>query len=288
MGLAFWKRARAAPDVAPDPAAEAGSEGAMLRAVFFAMLSASLVMLALDLNGMMERAGAELVDNTRTGPVVMEPPTEQDQERPYYPKAMPMAPGGLPPQMPGLTSKPTAAMLSGRMAFAIDDQGRASAVGRIEPGIAADFDKFLTAHQGKLKQIWFHSPGGSVADAMAMARAIRKGNIATYVPENGYCASSCPLAYSGGVTREAGKKAWIGVHQVFTLPSETGTLHEGLANAQRISAECQDLLVTMGVDPRMWIHAMKTAKHRLYVFTAKELADYRIVTKGAQQSAEKT
>jgi len=139
--------------------------------------------------------------------------------------------------------------------------------------------KFLGEHPGKVKQIWLHSPGGSVSDAMAMAHAIRNANIATYVPENGYCASSCPHAYSGGVTREAGRKAWIGVHQVVTVPSETGTLQEGLANAQRISADCRDFLVTMGVDPRMWIPAMKTAKHRLCVFTAKELADYKIVTK---------
>lgn len=59
------------------------------------------------------------------------------------------------------------------------------------------------------------------------------------------------------------------------------TLQEGLANAQRISAECQDYLAEMGADPRLWIHAMKTAKDKLYVFTPKELAEYKLVTKPA-------
>lgn len=282
----FGRRTAASADAEGE--SEGLSEGSLLRSVFFAMLTASIVMLVFDLSSMIERSADEFVDSNRIEPVVMEPPSDTDQERPYYPKAMPMAPGGLPPLLPGLTAKPTPAMLANRMSFAIDDAGKASAVGRIEAGTAADFDRFLKDNAGRVKQIWFHSPGGSVADAIAMARAIRKANISTAVPENGYCASSCPLAYSGGVTREAGRKAWIGVHQIFTLPTETGTLQEGLANAQRISAECQELLVSMGVDPRVWIYAMRTAKQRLYVFTAKELSDFKIVTPATAASAGET
>lgn len=258
---------------------EGEAEGAMLRSVFFALVTGSIAMLALDLSSMMQRAGEPGVDMDRTGPVEMEPPKDSDQERPYFPKASPIAPGTRPPEMPGLVDRPSSSQLASRMTFTADDAGNLAAVGRIEPGSAADFDKLLVDKAGTIKKVFLHSPGGSVSDAIAMARAIRKANISTIVPENAYCASSCPLMFAGGVEREAGKRVWIGVHQIFTLPSETGTLHEGLANAQRISAECQEHLVAMGVDPRAWILAMKTAKHRLYVFTPKELTDLKIVTK---------
>lgn len=258
---------------------EGRSEGALLRAVFFALVAGSVAMLALDLTSMIQRSGEPGIDETRTGPVEMEPPKDNDQERPYFPRAAPVAPGTRPPDMPGLTDRPTASQLSSRMSFAKDDRGNVSAVGRIEPGTAADFARYL-AEAGAVKRVYVHSPGGSVSDAIAMGQAIRKANIATEVPNNAYCASSCPLMFAGGVQRAAGQKVWIGVHQVFTLPSEVGTLHEGLANAQRISADCQEHLVQMGVDPRVWIHAMKTAKNRLYVFTPKELTELKLVTDG--------
>jgi hypothetical protein len=37
----------------------------------------------------------------------------------------------------------------------------------------------------------------------------------------------------------------------------------------------------MGADPKLWIHAMKTAKDKLYIFTPKELAEYKLITKTA-------
>lgn len=265
-----------------DPAywrGEGGVEGAILRSVFFALVAGGVAMLALDLSSMIERASDTSIDDDRTGPVEMEPPKDNDQDRPYFPRAMPMAPGSRPPDMPGLTDRPSARQLASRMTFTADDVGNVAAVGRIEPGTAEEFNRFLKDETGQVKRVFLHSPGGSVSDAISMAQAIRNAGIATIVPDNAYCASSCPLLFSGGVEREAGRKVWIGVHQVFTLPSETGTLQEGLANAQRISANCQEHLVAMGVDPRVWIFAMKTAKHRLYVFTPKELADLKLVTK---------
>jgi hypothetical protein len=168
------------------------------------------------------------------------------------------------------------------MAFDIDDRGTVSAIGRIEPGTAADFTTFLAENEGRAKRVWLHSSGGSLSDALVMGRAIRKAMLDTAVPDNAYCASSCPLVLAGGVNRQAARQTWIGVHQVYTLPSQNGTLHEGLANAQRISAECQDYLSEMGADPRLWIHAMKTANGKLYVFTPKELDHYKLVTKAAE------
>ena len=259
-------------------------EGTMLRSVFLALATASVAMLVFDFRDMVQRAYEDGVDTERTEPVIMEPPkdtdTETQKERPYFPKAVPVAPNSGPPQMPG-HERTTAKMVGQPMTFTINDAGDVSAVGRIEPGTGRSFDEFLAKSDGKAKRVWLHSTGGSLSDALAMGRAIRKAKLSTIVPENAYCASSCPLVLAGGVEREAGRKAWIGVHQVYTLPSQVGTLQEGLAHAQQISANCQEYLTTMGVDPRAWIPAMKTAKNKLYVFTPKELVEFKLVTKAA-------
>lgn len=254
------------------------AEGAMMRSIFVTLVAASAAMLALDLRAMMARDAGFGPGSERTEPLVMEPAKDADQERPYFPKAMPIAPGAKPPKMPGMTQRVTPEMFAGRMSFASDDDGNINAVGRIEPGTAGEFREFLETSQAGAKRVNFHSPGGSVSDAIAMGQAIRKANLATTMVENAYCASSCPLAFAGGVERTAAARSWIGVHQVYTLPSEQGSLHDGLANAQSISAECQDHLVQMGVDPRAWIKAMQTRKDRLYVFTSKELFELKLVT----------
>jgi hypothetical protein len=260
---------------------DGAAEGALMKAVFVTLVAASGAMLALDFRTMIERAADAGLGIERSEPVILEPPSETDQERPYFPKAMPLAPGAKPPVMPGLTPRSAPKMVAGRMTFDVDAAGTVSAIGRIEPGTAAEFTAFLKDNDGAVKRVWLHSSGGSLSDALTMGRAIRRAKLDTAVPDNGYCASSCPLVFAAGVNREAGRRTWIGVHQVYTLPSQTGTLQEGLANAQRISADCQDYLAEMGADPRLWIHAMKTAKDKLYVFTPKELAHYKLVTKAA-------
>lgn len=258
---------------------EGGTEGLMLRAVFYALLTASGIMLATDFHDLAQRAADVADDGGPTEPVTVEPVKERDQERPYFPRTMPLAPFTTAPQLPGIPVPTTSKMLAAPMRFAIDETGKISAVGRIEPGTATAFAQFLKDNAGKAKSVWLNSPGGSVADALAMGRAIRAAKLGTVVPANAYCASSCPLAFVGGVEREAGRKAWIGVHQIYTLPGERGSLGEGLAHAQSMSAECQAYLVEMGVDARAWIPAMRTPKTKLYVFTVKELNEFRLVTK---------
>jgi hypothetical protein len=122
-----------------------------------------------------------------------------------------------------------------------------------------------------VKTVWFLSPGGSVLDAMNIGRSIRKRKLNTSVADKGYCASSCPLAFAGGVARHAGSQAMIGVHQIYAVPQGTETWHDGISAAQQISAQCEEYLVSMGVDAGAWIKAMQTPKERLYIFRPEEL-----------------
>jgi hypothetical protein len=254
-------------------------EGALIRSIFVLLLAASAGILALDLRSLVNRASDE--DAEQTMRVVFAPPSQTDQERPYFPKALPVLPGSKSPWMPGVPRRPTPEMVAARMSFYSGPNGDVSAIGRIELGTAADFDEFLDQLKPRAKKVWFLSPGGSVSDAIDMGRSIRKRALDTAVADKGYCASSCPLAFAGGVKRSAGRQALIGVHQIYAMSEGSETWHDGLSAAQRISAQCEEHLVSMGVDPRSWIKAMQTPKERLYIFRREELQSFKFVTDSA-------
>src|SRR5271165_2481929 len=119
-----------------------------------------------------------------------------------------------------------------------------SAEGRIGPDAATDLAEALERLNGRRLPILIHSPGGSVADAVAMGELIRAKGLAVAVartlitncPEaspkcpdgpgtaitgGAICASACVLVLAGGVERLAGPSARIGVHQITTVVSET-------------------------------------------------------------------
>ncbi len=254
-------------------------EGLFLRLVLLAVVGATGIMLASDFEQLKNARQAALPGSQRTEPLILTPPGRKDHLRPYLPRTMPRRRGARPVRLPGYEHPPPASALSRRMVFRLGSGGRASALGRIEPGTAGELERFLDRNKGKVRALSLHSPGGAVAEAIDMARLIRKRGLDTRIERNGYCASSCPLVFAGGKERQAARSAWIGVHQVYALPEAVGSLHEGMAEAQKVSAVCQTLLVEMGVDPRVWLHAMSTAKDQLYIFTPEQLLELKLATK---------
>jgi hypothetical protein len=111
-----------------------------------------------------------------------------------------------------------------------------------------------------------------------MGRLIRARGFATEVEPNRTCVSSCPLVFAGGVKRAAGANAVIGVHQVFAPDPAEAARQDTMSEAQRVSARCQRYLADMGIDLKMWVHAMETPKDRLFIFSANELRELNIVT----------
>jgi hypothetical protein len=171
--------------------------------------------------------------------------------------------------------------LQAAMSFELAGDGRLIAVGGIEPGTARRFADEIEKRGSYVKTIVLHSPGGSVQDALAMGRLIRERKFATEVEAGAYCASSCPLAFAGGVERKAGDKAAIGVHQVFAMSNGPGNVlagGDGMASAQRVSAECQRYLRDMGVDQQVWVHAMETPKDELFYFKPDEMIALKLAT----------
>ena len=256
------------------------SERVILLALFWSLIAFTAAFLAMDFRVIYEQANVALPgESERREPLIMAPPKQRDHVRPYLPRSMPITGRGKGPKMPGFSKPITAALMAKRMAFVRGPKGRATAVGRIEPGTAEEFKAFLEGQNGEVKEIYIHSPGGSVRDALAMSKLIREKDVKTTVPAHGCCASSCPIVLAGGTTRTVGKPAWVGVHQIFAVGDSAGSLADGMAQAQRISARVVEHLTEMGIDPRAWVHAMKTPSNQLYLFTRKELKSYKIATR---------
>lgn len=258
------------------------TEAFILKSLFRLLLLGTLTVLAIDFRQIYEETNVPLPGQTEQDePVIMEPPRRQDQLRPYLPLTNPLHQPSDNPKMPGYAQPPTQEQVAGRMTFARGANGAGSAVGRIEPGSAADFKQFIEEQGGEIKLLHLHSPGGSVEDALEMSSLLRENGIETVVPEHGYCASSCPIVFSGGTKRLATAKSWIGVHQIYAAAASPGDLNEGLAHGQTISAEVQAHLIKMGVDSQVWIHAMRTPSDQLYIFTAQELTELKLATEVA-------
>lgn len=250
--------------------------GRFLKGVFLAMLALSVGTVAQDLNEMIANAPGGNPGLQRLEPAPFDLPKPGDQTRPYLPKTMPLGPSRRKPQLPGYFGPLDSSVMSGPMIFSLGGDGKASGIGTILPGTADRLEEFLKQHDREIGELHLHSPGGSVSDALAMGRMIRAEGISTRVPSNAYCASSCPLLLASGLYRSAGENTFVGVHQIYTAASTTGSLQRGMADAQSVSALCQQLLVDMGVDLQVWVKAMATPPAQLYLFTADELSRFKL------------
>ncbi|MBV6658201.1 MAG: hypothetical protein KI785_10600 [Devosiaceae bacterium] len=248
----------------------------VLGMMFAALVIGSAVALAYDFRTLSAEAArfapGEPGTPGRLAPSAPPMPGRDEQLRRYDPASAPTRRAGQTITLPGFDGNPDEA-LAAPMVFAVGTDGAATAVGRITLTTYDDFEVFLAANP-LVQTLTFHSPGGSVRDAMGMALLIREQGIDTALAEHGYCASSCPLAFSGGIDRSLPDSATFGVHQVFTTEGAIGTVQDGMQGAQFVSSQAQQLLDDMGVDARAWIHAMATPPQQLYVFTPDEFSDY--------------
>jgi hypothetical protein len=251
-------------------------DGALLRFAFLGLVGLAGLMVATDLSEMLNGEAATSVALPALDPVRMDRPARNDQIRPYLPSTRPIAPdeGGA-----DLRNRPREDSEAAPMHFRLGTHGAAFAEGTIVPGTADALDAFLASERAaSVTEIVLHSPGGSVAEAMAMARLIREKGLGTRILPDGYCASSCPLVFAGGKARIADANSWIGVHQAFAATSAFGSLADGMDQGQRVGADAQNLLTEFGVDPLVWTRAMATPPDKLYLFTPAELTKLKLAT----------
>jgi hypothetical protein len=121
-----------------------------------------------------------------------------------------------------------------------------AADGRIVLGTAEKLRQVIQSLAGRRVPILINSPGGLVADAMAMGRLIRRSGLSVAVADTSLavcqpagkscenqraatsfaavCASACSLVLAGGVRRYVSDLSLVGVHELMTLRTLTRTL----------------------------------------------------------------
>ena len=239
-------------------------DGRLMRVTFLALFAVSATFVLLDLRTMQQE------DAARPEPVTTAPDAE-----PYLAPALTEgAPQPMPEEFTGNLEA-----LREPITFDLQPDGILAATGTIDPGAAERFAGELENRGEYIKTVVLNSPGGSVQDALVMAQAIRDHKIGTRVQSGALCASSCPLVLAGGVSREAGARAVIGVHQVFTARNEVIASDKAVSNAQHTTARIGRLLNSMGIENGLWLHAMETPPDRLYYLKPDELRSLKLATK---------
>lgn len=165
--------------------------------------------------------------------------------------------------------------------FSLESGGVLVAEGSIEAGAARRFAAELEARGEYIRTVSLNSPGGSLDDALAIAKLIREHGLETRVAEGALCASSCPLVMAGGTVRSAEERSAVGLHQFYAIGGELPGAVQAMSDAQATTARISRHLADLGVDPAMWLHALETPPRSLYYLTAEEMRRYRLVTGGS-------
>jgi hypothetical protein len=252
------------------------ADEAVLRWIFRCILAVTITALALDLADMR----GWIPDPAAAAPAeVSEDPPALNLPNLLPSILAPLLPDGDKHLAP--LPRPDGA-LAQPMTFELVGGGRLMATGDITLGSSQNFAAEVGRHGDYIKTVVLNSPGGSVADAMAMGRLIRERKFATEVEAGKYCVSSCPLVFAGGIERRAGDKAAIGVHQVAAMASAANRPpRDEMSVAQKVSARCERYLDEMGISLQVWVHAMETPHDRLFVFKPDELKSLHLVTGAA-------
>ena len=203
-------------------------------------------------------------------PSIGEPVSPGDQTRRY-------APNRLAPVLPSL---PSFGDLPDRLEWSEQDLGGAEVLaltGAIRPGDAGRFLKHLEGLAMPLT-VALHSPGGSVADALAIGRGLRRAGANTLVEPDAICLSACPYILAGGIERRVSREAVIGVHQHYFGQNVVLPAFLAVSDVQAGQAEVMDFLDEMGVSPLLMIPAMRTSPEDVYILLESELETFSLAT----------
>lgn len=245
--------------------AAAFEDGALIRAAFFGLLTATAVILYLDYSELVAR----------------QPQPDAGSLQPILPAFDPGAPQGRPgPQVTTPMDQ-----LRAPMSVTLGPGGVLQLTGTIVAGSSDRVAAEIAAHGEYVKTVALDSPGGSVVDALSIGRLIRGKGYATSVAGGAICASSCPLIFAGGKERIATARSAIGVHQIYaevpadSLGSQLAAAGEAMSQAQTMTAEISRYLAQMGVDQEVWLRALETPPDRLTYLNANDLKRLNLATR---------
>lgn len=245
--------------------AAAFEDGAIIRAAFFGLLTATGVILYLD-----------YADLTGRQPLTIAP-----ELSPILPAFDPNAPAGKPG--PDVTTPMT--VLRQPLSVTLVGGGVLQLTGMFDVGSADRVAAEVNAHGEYIKTVALDSPGGAVAEALSIGALIRDKGYETSVAAGALCASSCPLVFAGGRERVATDKSAIGVHQIYaaaatgSLTSQLVAAGNAMSDAQTLTARISRYLTSMGVADEVWLRALETPPDKLTYFSPDELKRLNLATR---------
>lgn len=208
-----------------------------------------------------------------------DPVVPDDQRRRYRPDDLP----GMPVPRDGPSRDdlgdlgPMPERLLAQVAL-IDGQAVLTLTGTIDDGAAERVARVLDTTLTPPEEVHLHSPGGLVAESLAIGQMIRAAELPTRMEAGAVCLSACPYILAGGVERRVSVRASVGLHQSYYDSSAYLPLFIGVADVQRGEAEAMRYLIEMGVDPLIRIPALETPPADIYLLTPEELTNYRLAT----------
>ncbi|MCG6903836.1 MAG: hypothetical protein LJE68_14265 [Rhodobacter sp.] len=149
--------------------------------------------------------------------------------------------------------------------------------GAIAEGDADRFAEWLTRHELP-DRVQLHSTGGSVSDALAIGKRLRRAKARTQVTADHVCLSACPYLFAAGTERIADTGAYIGVHQHYFGENTALPAFLAVEDIQRGQAEVMGYLDEMGIDLRLMQHALSTPPGDIYILIPDQLEGYRLAT----------
>ena len=245
--------------------AAAFEDGAIIRAAFFGLLTATGVILYLDYTELNAR----------------QPLAAAPDLSPILPAFDPTAPAGRPG--PDVTTP--MGTLRQPLTVTLGPGGVLSLTGTFDPGAADRVAAEIAAHGEYVKTVALDSPGGAVTEALAIGALIRDKGYETSVAAGALCASSCPLVFAGGRERVATERSAIGVHQIYaaaptgSLTSQLQAAGNAMSDAQTLTARISRYLSKMGVADEVWLRALETPPDRLTYFSPDELKRFNLATR---------
>lgn len=244
------------------PPPRAGRTSRVVRWLLGGQIALAVLLVLIDLGPSIPRL---LMPSTV--PDLDQPTRPGDQTRHYRPR-QPARPGpGLDPDMPRRLLAE---------AFTLDGEAALRLRGAIAPG---DGDRIAAELSGlRPSVVTLDSPGGSVADALAIGRAIREIAAQTRLPDDAVCLSACPYAFVGGTTRRIADTARFGVHQHSFGASTILPAFLAVEDIQRGQAEVLGHFDAMGIDLRIMGPAMATPADEIYILLPDELQDWNVVS----------
>jgi len=189
-----------------------------------------------------------------------------------------------------------------------------AAEGRFVPGTAQRLRDFLGVLARKDLPVFFHSPGGSVGEAVLVGAVLHERTMTAGVGRTftqqcrvfaredpcqrliasgaevkarlhageGQCHSACVIALVGASERRISAGALIGIHSArldAKLRQQALQRSPGLAETSLSSVHenLQQYLTAMGIDPALQQLAAKVDTRRLYVLSRDEIARFGVV-----------